>query len=99
MASASVSTAVSANPGAFRDCRKASRISAFMLPPCHTSSAIFLRIPGLYRCTQVLGRRFRLMLPVPGPGSLGSAPFELWRALLEDSYQNAPVSGNVVITL
>src|SRR5260370_38985782 len=33
MASASVSTAVRVNPGAFRNFRRASRISAFMPPP------------------------------------------------------------------
>src|SRR5271154_6003787 len=54
MASASVSTAVKANPGAFRNCRKASRISVFMLPLVthHRVHIVvyFARVPrGLYR--------------------------------------------------
>src|ERR1700678_193844 len=52
MASASVSTAVKANPGAFRNCRRASLISAFMLPLRYASlvyawSCILLGFPGL----------------------------------------------------
>ncbi len=45
MASASVSTAVTANPGALRNWRRASRKSAFMLPPRVTSQRT-----GLFFC-------------------------------------------------
>src|ERR1700683_4087262 len=49
MASASVSTAVKANPGAFRNCRKASRISAFMLPLVTHHCVSCSGSRGLYR--------------------------------------------------
>src|SRR5271170_925264 len=49
MASASVSTAVKANPGAFRNCRRASRISAFMLPLVTHRRAFGAGSRGLYR--------------------------------------------------
>src|SRR6202041_1379615 len=49
IASASVSTEVSANPGAFRNCRKASRISTFMLPLVTHHRVFSPGCRGLYR--------------------------------------------------
>src|SRR5579859_1881910 len=47
MARANVSTAVRANPGAFRNCRKASRRSAFILPLFRIMGLLHA-CPGLY---------------------------------------------------
>jgi hypothetical protein len=66
IARARVSTAVEANPGAFRNCRKASRISAFMLPLV-THRQVFSSGSGAcIGCTQVPGRRFHRRLAIPG---------------------------------
>jgi hypothetical protein len=53
IANASMSTAVKANPGAFRNWRKASRRSAFMIFPLVTGNAHALGALGhhqLYAC-------------------------------------------------
>jgi hypothetical protein len=44
IASASVSTAITANPGALRNCRKASRKSAFLLPLVLQSASRLFRL-------------------------------------------------------
>src|SRR5215471_16380474 len=49
IASASVSTAVRANPGAFRTCRRASRTSVVMPPPAFFMACLLTVRPGLYR--------------------------------------------------